>query len=276
MASLPTVWMPEYILSGALVGFLVGATGVGGGSLMTPLLTLIFGVPAQVAIGTDLLFASLTKASGAFALARRGSIPWQVVARLSAGSIPAALLTLAALHTWHPDAARFAAVVRPLLGSALVLTAGAVLLRGRLQPRALAAGAARLAPAGTSPLPAAEAPSALAPTLAVGAVIGSLVTLTSVGAGAIGVIALFMLYPALAPRRLVGADIVHAVPLTLVAGLSHASLGTVDWRMLAALLAGSLPAVHAGVVLGGRLPVETLRRLIALVLLLVGARLLMN
>jgi uncharacterized membrane protein YfcA len=273
----------QFIVSGALVGFIVGATGVGGGSLMTPLLTLAFGVPAQVAVGTDLLFAAITKAGGAFAYARRGQIPWGIVAWLSLGSVPASVATLVALRQWHPDPVQFSALVRPSLGFALVLTAAALAFRAQIQTlgrRATgmsAANATAVATAGdplaAPPLPgAAEAPRPLR-TMAIGAVIGVLVTLTSVGAGAIGVVALYFLYPALAARKLVGADIVHAVPLTLVAGLGHAALGTVDWRMLLGLLIGSLPAIHLGAALAGRLREGALRALLATMLLLVGGRL---
>jgi uncharacterized membrane protein YfcA len=269
----------QFILSGALVGFVVGATGVGGGSLMTPLLTLAFGVPAPVAVGTDLLFAAITKAWGALAYARRGQIPWPVVFLLASGSIPATLLTLGALRLWHPDPVQFGALVRPALGFALLLTAGAVAMRSQVQTlgRRFAARDATLVPAGGTD--AVLARSGLFPgphawrTIAVGAVIGSLVTLTSVGAGAIGVVALYFLYPALPVRQLVGADIVHAVPLTLVAGLGHAALGTVDATMLLGLLAGSLPAIQFGAAVAGRLPERALRAMLATMLLLIGTRL---
>jgi uncharacterized membrane protein YfcA len=272
----------QFIVSGALVGFVVGATGVGGGSLMTPLLTLVFGIPAQIAVGTDLLFAAVTKSSGAFSYARRGQIPWPVVRWLAAGSLPAAALTLGALELWQPDAVALGRLIRPCLGFALILTAGALAFRAQIQ--ALGASfAARgstdgvvLATAG-APLSAGLAGNVVTQpwrTLAVGALIGTLVTLTSVGAGAIGVVALFFLYPALPARQLVGADIVHAVPLTLVAGLGHAALGTVDWSMLAGLLIGSLPAIHLGAAVAGRLPERALRAVLGAMLVLVGGRLL--
>lgn len=276
----------QFVVSGALVGLVVGATGVGGGSLMTPLLTLVFGVPAQVAVGTDLLFASITKTGGAYAYARRGHIPWPIVGWLALGSVPASVVTLVGLDVWHPNPAQFAALVRPTLGLALLLTSGALVFRAQIQ--ALGRRVAERAPASTRPAPepvlalagapiataAPEAPSRPLRTVAIGTLIGVLVTLTSVGAGAIGVVALYFLYPLLPARKLVGADIVHAVPLTLVAGLGHAALGTVDWAMLAGLLVGSLPAIHLGAGLAGRLPERALRGLLATVLVLVGARLL--
>jgi len=271
----------EFIVSGAAVGFIVGATGVGGGSLMTPLLTLAFNVPVQIAVGTDLLFAAVTKSGGAVAYARRGDIPWTIVLWMALGSVPASLLTTAALRLWHPDPGQFGALVRPALGGALLLTAGAMLFRAQIQTlgRRLAASAplpAGLATAGLAvPLAGNGAPAAPVParTLAIGALLGTLVTLTSVGAGAIGVVALFFLYPALAARKLVGADILHAVPLTLVAGLGHAALGTVDWVMLGGLLLGSLPAIHLGALVAGRMPEKALRGALSTLLVLIGARL---
>ncbi len=271
----------QYVVSGALVGLVVGATGVGGGSLMTPLLTLVFGVPAQVAVGTDLLFASITKSGGAWTYARRGQVRWPIVFWLALGSVPASVLTLAAVQQWHPDSAQFNALLRPILGLALLLTAAALAFRTQIQAlgaRAMAntASSVFVASANGAWVAAVASDRSLrsVPTLALGALIGVLVTLTSVGAGAIGVVALFFLYPSLATRQLVAADIAHAVPLTLIAGLGHAALGTVDWAMLFALLLGSLPAIHLGAHLAGRLPERLLRVFLASMLLLIGLRLL--
>jgi uncharacterized membrane protein YfcA len=269
-----------YIVSGALVGLVVGATGVGGGSLMTPLLTMFFGVPASVAVGTDLLFAAATKTAGAASYARRRLVPWSLVGRLALGSVPASLVTTGALHLWNPDAAAFGALVRPALGVALLLTASAVLLRERA--RFLSAGPQHvgfaLAGAGAAPSGAIGLPDGATDrawrTVAAGALLGVLVTITSVGAGAIGVVALFALYPVLPVNRLVGADIAHAVPLTLVAGLGHAALGTVDWTLLGALLLGSIPAIHVGALLARRLPEPALRIALATILVIVGVRML--
>ncbi|MCX8004840.1 MAG: sulfite exporter TauE/SafE family protein [Burkholderiaceae bacterium] len=270
----------EYVLGGALVGFIVGATGVGGGSLMTPLLTLAFNVPAQIAVGTDLLFAAITKAGGAAAHARRGNVPWSVTGWLVAGSVPAAVLTLAAVHWLRPDAALFAEVVKRTLGVALFLTAAALLLRAQIQAlgRRFAARDARVvavaAAAGAGYLPLTEERLARPlPTAATGAVIGVLVTLTSVGAGVIGVVALFALYPLLPARQIVGADIAHAVPLTLVAGAGHALLGHVNWTLLGTLLIGSLPAIYLGAAVAHRLPERALRAALATMLVVIGIKL---
>ncbi len=256
----------EYILGGALVGFIVGATGVGGGSLMTPLLTLAFGLPAQIAVGTDLLFASITKLQGVLAHWRMGNVQWNLTGWMALGSLPAAIATLAVLHAWAPDPAQFSALVRPALAVALVLTSIGLMFKTRIQ----ALGLRRLSVAharhdGVAPRPVA--------TIALGAVIGVMVTLTSVGAGVIGVVALFYLYPKLTAKRLVAVDIAHAVPLTLVAGLGHAALGTVNWPILAALLVGSLPAIWLGALVANRLPEATLRGFLATLLILIGARL---
>jgi uncharacterized membrane protein YfcA len=271
----------HFILGGALVGFIVGATGVGGGSLMTPLLTLVFNVPAQIAVGTDLLFASLTKASGAVAHARRGSVNWQITGWLVGGSVPAALATLGAVHLLQPDAAAFAEVVKRTLGAALFLTAGALVFRAQIQAlgRKFAGGGQRVTAfagctnVGTVPMSEERVARPL-PTMLIGAVIGALVTLTSVGAGVIGVVALFFLYPLLPARQIVGSDIAHAVPLTLVAGLGHVSLGNVDWNMLGMLLIGSLPAIHLGAAVAHRLPERALRIALSSMLIGIGARLL--
>jgi uncharacterized protein len=256
----------EYIVVGALVGAVVGATGVGGGSLMTPLLTLMFGLPVQVAVGTDLLFASITKLGGALTHWRRGNVQWSITAWLALGSVPAAVGTIAAVHAWHPDAAQFAALVRPALAAALLLTASTLLLRSQIPALgrrfALGQGGAQ-ASFSVRPLP----------TVALGVIIGAMVTLTSIGAGAIGVVALLFLYPTLAGKRIVAVDIAHAIPLTLVAGLGHAALGTVNWSVLGSLLIGSLPAIWLGAVLADRLPESALRVFLAAMLALVGARL---
>ncbi|GAB4465969.1 MAG: sulfite exporter TauE/SafE family protein [Burkholderiaceae bacterium] len=272
---------PYLVLGGALVGFVVGATGVGGGSLMTPLLTLGFQVPAQIAVGTDLLFAAITKAGGAFAHARRGNVQWTITGWLVAGSVPAALATLGTLHALRADPVAFATIVKRALGLALLTTAAALAFRSNIQ--ALGARFARsdarataLAVAidwGCVPI-AVERTARPLPTLAVGAAIGALVTLTSVGAGVLGVVALLFLYPRLPVRQIVGADIAHAVPLALVAGLGHAALGTVDWTLLGALLVGSLPAIYVGAAIAHRLPERALRIALATMLTGIGTKLL--
>jgi uncharacterized protein len=247
-----------YILSGFVVGAVVGVTGVGGGSLMTPLLVLLFGISPVTAVGTDLLFAAITKGGGAWAHARRGGVDWNIVGRLTAGSVPAAVLTLIGLHYFVADPRALASVVSVGLGFALLLTAGALLFREQLRRRA-----AQRTGNG----------HAAARTVVVGAVLGVLVSVSSVGAGALGVTALFFLYPGLAAARIVGTDIAHAVPLTLVAGLGHAAAGTVDWPLLGSLLVGSLPGIWLGSHLARALPERVLRGALATMLVLIGGKL---
>ena len=248
-----------YALSGLLVGFVVGLTGVGGGSLMTPMLVMIFGVPPATAVGTDLLYASFTKATGVWVHARHGNVEWKLVGWLAAGSIPAALL---ALHTLGVDSHRVGGLITGSLGVALILTALAILFKERLQ------GLGRQG-AGKEWRERHIVPA----TVATGAVIGALVALSSVGAGAVGVAALFWLFPLLPASRIVGSDIAHAVPLTAVAGLGHFYMGTVDWHLLANLLIGSLPGIYLGSHLSGRIAERWLRPALASMLVLVGGKL---
>jgi uncharacterized protein len=251
------------VLSGFAVGAIVGATGVGGGSLMTPLLVLLFGVAPATAVGTDLLYAAVTKSGGAIAHARRGNVDWRIAGLLACGSLPAAAVTLLAIAQLAPrglgDASRIIAVA---LGVALVLTAVALVFRRRLQDWSTARHPAALRPDRRDRI-----------TVLTGAAIGAMVSLSSVGAGALGVTALFLLHPRLAPIRIVGSDLAHAVPLTLVAGLGHWWLGNVDWKLLVTLLAGSLPGIFVGSHLASRIPDRLLRAALAGMLVLVGGKL---
>lgn len=250
-----------YSVSGLAVGFLVGLTGVGGGSLMTPLLVLLFGVHPATAVGTDLLYAAATKATGTLVHGLKGTVDWRITGRLAAGSVPAAALTLWLLHQYGLHSPGATAVLQRVLGAALLITSLALVFRPRLM--ALAARAPRQPP----PLLTALL------TVATGAVLGVLVSLTSVGAGAIGVTVLLLLYPRLATSRVVGSDIAHAVPLTLVAGIGHWLLGSVDWGLLLSLLIGSLPGIALGSHLSSRSPEKLLRNLLAGVLVIIGVRL---
>jgi len=250
-----------YAAAGLLVGFLVGLTGVGGGSLMTPLLVLVFGVSPQTAVGTDLLFAAITKTVGGTVHGWRDTVDWKIVRRLATGSLPAAVLTLIALNTFIHVGSGTSRVILTVLGAMLILTAICILFQRRL----LAYGATHhpLAP-----------DNALIPTVALGAVLGVLVSLSSVGAGAIGVTVLLMLYRRLPILRLIGSDIAHAVPLAFVAGFGHWIIGGVNGGLLLSLLAGSLPGVIAGSLLASRAPDHFLRPALAAVLVLSGVKLL--
>ena len=255
-----------FIAAGFFVGIVVGLTGVGGGSLMTPILIFVFGVKPYLAVGTDLLFAAFTKMGGTVKLARARLVDWRVVAQLSAGSIPAALITLFLLKQLGAASAAVQSLMTNTLGFALLLTAAATLfkaVRGKAAPRTVAAGQQVRA----------TTPRHWSLPLIFGAVIGTLVTLTSVGAGAIGVTVLLILYPLLPLPRIVAADIAYAVPLTLVAGLGHASLGSVDWPLLAKLLAGSLPGIWVGSHLMTRTPERIIRSLLSVLLAYAGVKL---
>ena len=260
--------MPEYafILAGLLVGIVIGLTGVGGGSLMTPILIFFFGIKPYLAVGTDLLFAAATKAGGTWSLTRQRLVPWRVVGLLSLGSMPASLITLATLR--HVGAADpvVEAIMTHALGVALVLTAAAMFYKATISKKPLRIGV-------QVDQNSADCARHWSLPVALGAVIGALVTLTSVGAGAIGVSVLLLLYPLLPLPRVVAADIAYAVPLTLVAGLGHASLGAVDWSLLAYLLTGSLPGIWIGTRLIGHTPERLVRTLLSLLLAYAGAKL---
>jgi len=254
-------------VAGFLVGVLVGFTGVGGGALMTPLLVFLFGVAPQTAIGTDLLFASITKGFGGWVHGTRGSIDWLVLRRLCAGSLPAAVLTLLLIRHFPPDKG-LRALLLPALGIALAVTSVAMLVQPTLH---------RLGRRLRTTTPDRFKSAQPGLTVAAGALLGFLVTLTSVGAGALGVVMLVYLYPyRLTPAKLVGTDIAHAVPLTLVAGLGHFGLGNVDFGLLGALLVGSIP----GIILGSRLSINVnkvyVRNAIAVMLAVVGVKLLLQ
>ncbi len=260
--------MPDIalIFAGFFVGLVVGLTGVGGGSLMTPILIFFFGVKPYLAVGTDLLFAAVTKAGGTVSLARQGLVPWRVVGLLSAGSLPAALITLSVLHRLGPETEGVQAIMTHTLGIALLLTAAAMFYkaaRGKVLPRTLHG----------ADLDNASRTHHWSLPVVFGAVIGTLVTLTSVGAGAIGVSVLLLLFPLLPLPRIVAADIAYAVPLTLVAGLGHASLGSVDWPLLVTLLAGSLPGIWLGTRLMRHTPERVVRSLLSLLLAYAGTKL---
>lgn len=264
--------MPDiaFIVAGFAVGLIVGLTGVGGGSLMTPVLIFFFGVKPHLAIGTDLLFAAFTKLGGTVSMARQRLVPWRVVGLLSAGSIPAALAALWLLHYLGPASDRVQHLMTTTLGVALLLTAAATLYK--VLAFSAKRQAAELAARRANAANAAEPRHWSLPVL-LGAVIGVMVTFTSVGAGAIGVTVLLLVFPHLPLPRIVAADIAYAVPLTLVAGMGHASLGSVDWPLLAQLLAGSLPGIWLGSRLVSRTPERLIRSALSVLLAWAGAKL---
>jgi uncharacterized membrane protein YfcA len=254
-------WM--YTLSGFLVGLIVGVTGVGGGSLMTPLLVLVFGVSPATAVGTDLLYASLTKSLGGWVHGKRGSVDWKVVGLLALGSLPATVITIVLLKYLQLDEKTLRGLVTSVLSVALLLTAAALLLKEQIKK------IARRSDGTVYELHHRYLPAA---TIATGVVVGVLVTISSVGAGVLGTVALLFLYPRMPAVKVVGTDIVHAVPLTALAGMGHMALGTVDLVLLGSLLLGSLPGIYIGSHLGARVPEKVLRPLLATMLLIIGAR----
>jgi uncharacterized membrane protein YfcA len=253
-----------FIVAGAAVGFCVGVTGVGGGSLMTPLLTMM-GVPLHTAIGTDLLYASMTKSGGAVVHSMKRNINWRITGMLAAGSIPAALLTLWMLESYFGNANAYKHVLTRSLGFMLLLTGASLVFRRQLQ---------RLHDASPlqSHLRQALDNNATAFTLAMGVMLGVLVTLSSVGAGAFGVMILFSLFPRLPTIQIIGTDVTHAVLLTLVAGLGHMKMGNVDFTLLTWLLMGSLPAIVAGTLLSSRLHEDVIRPLLGGTLMLLSIK----
>lgn len=251
-----------YTLSGFAVGAIVGLTGVGGGSLMTPLLVLLFGVHPATAVGTDLLYAAITKAGGTVAHGRKGHIDWSITGRLALGSIPAAAITVYILSQLPKGSNVIGQLISHGLGFALLLTAIAILFGRKLRDYASKHEESALRKCCLGKI-----------TVLVGALLGVVVTISSVGAGALGVAVLFFLYPKLPPIRIVGSDVAHAVPLTLVAGLGHWMLGGVDWALLGSLLLGSLPGIWLGTHVSAKVPEHILRRLLASMLVIIGSKL---
>jgi len=248
-----------YILAGAAVGFAIGLTGVGGGSLMTPLL-LLFGYPAPVAIGTDLLYAAITKAGGAISHHRRGNVDWKIVGLLAAGSIPVSIL----LHTFFLDISfqespEFESLLTFSLGIMLIVTATILIFRDKIRLSAVE-----------------EKPeffmhtihrSRSTVTFLMGLLLGVCVTLSSVGAGAFGAAILMTIYSQTSAAKIIGTDIAHAVPLTFIAGLGYLSSGYVDLMLLVSLLIGSLPAIHLGSKASNQVPDKVLQQILVVLLL---------
>ncbi|MGR9105523.1 MAG: sulfite exporter TauE/SafE family protein [Gammaproteobacteria bacterium] len=257
-----------YILAGGIVGFVIGLTGVGGGSLMTPLLVLGFGIKPAVAVGTDLLYAAITKAGGVFFHQRQRTVDWRVAGALALGSIPSSLLTVYFLEHLQRANSNYEKTMMLTLSVMLILTSAVVFLRNRLLSylhvsltKKVSLLAILLTYRGWI-------------TVFSGALLGIVVSLSSVGAGAIGSAILFLLYPRKPAINVVGTDLAHAVLLTTVAGLGHLRIGTVDLSLLLGLLAGGLPSIYLGSLIGKNMPDKILRPLIGVILLGLGTTLL--
>ena len=251
---------PLYVASGFGVGLLVGMTGVGGGSLMTPLLILLFGIHPSIAVGTDLLYAAATKTGGSLVHGWSQSIHWPAVMRLASGSIPASVVTLLVLWQLDLNGEAARSLVNLVLSFALILTATSLIFRKAIMDRY------------RRRMEQLDAPVTGRATVVVGVALGVLVSISSVGAGAVGVTALLLLYPRLPMARIVGSDIAHAVPLTLVAGIGHATLGNVDWTLLGSLLIGSLPGIWLGAQLTRKLPEQLVRGALCISLVTAGLK----
>ena len=252
---------PLYAASGFAVGFLVGMTGVGGGSLMTPLLILAFGVKPVVAVGTDLLYAAITKSSGTLVHALNKTIEWRIVGRMAIGSVPGAALTMLVLFLLDIRSGQANAVVTKSLAAALLLTSLVLIFRKTIL-RLLQNRMERMPDARIRNL-----------TILTGLILGVMVSISSVGAGALGVTVLILLYPHLPIVRIAGSDIVHAVPLTFVAGLGHWALGSMDFELLGSLLVGSIPGIMIGSLIAPRVHDDALRFVLAGTLILVALKL---
>ncbi len=260
--------MPDlpYAFAGLVVGLLVGATGIGGGALMTPLLVMFFGINPAVAIGTDLLFAALTKVAGVGVLGVRGGVDWQIVRRLLAGSLPGAFLATVFIYRLEQTSRDADQLLKVGIGFMLVVTATMMFLKAHLVR----------GPEGATPATAhRKRPHDLTLTVGIGALIGVIVASTSIGAGVLGTMALVLLYPGRwTPQRLVGTDLAHAIPLAVVAGAGYWAAGSLNFGLLGSLLAGSVPGVILGAMFASRAPVGLLRVLIAGALFLSGVKLL--
>lgn len=254
-------FQPIYAIAGFAVGMLVGMTGVGGGSLITPVLILLFGMSPAVAVGTDLLHAAVTKTAGSLVNGFNHTIDWRVVRRLATGSIPMTIVTMSVLSALDINSAAARELINAVLTFALIVTAVTLLFRDRIVR--LSAGRLDV----LTPRQAAVL------TVIVGGVLGTIVSISSVGAGAIGVICLVLLYPKLPTAQIVGSDIAHAVPLTLVAGIGHWFLGSVDLQVVMFLILGSVPGILVGSYAALRIPEFALRIVLAAALLVVATKL---
>jgi uncharacterized membrane protein YfcA len=251
-----------YIVSGFAVGVLVGMTGVGGGSLMTPLLTLMFGVPPSVAVGTDLAFASITKTAGTFTHRLRGTVRWDIVKLLCYGALPAAVLTTLALKHFGTVDKDIGQIIRYSIAGSVLLTVVAILFKGKMLNWLNAHPERQL-----------QGKALDTATIVSGVVLGTLVTVSSIGAGAIGATLLVMLYPRLSSAEVAGTDIAYAVPLTAIAAFGHWWLGSINWALLLMLLIGSVPGITLGSWFARSVPEKFLRVLLAMTLTGVAAKL---
>ncbi|TCH65255.1 sulfite exporter TauE/SafE family protein [Acinetobacter sp. ANC 4862] len=261
----------EFILAGVLVGFCVGITGVGGGSLMTPILISLFRIEPHIAIGTDLLYAAISKFCGSIVHAKKMNIVWPIVLWLAVGSIPASFATHWVLENYLSHSSSYKAVLTMVLGFMLTLTGISIVFRGHIE-RFFNKFRKDVPLDMTQDLEKVnlQAKDKRAYIIIMGIVLGVFVTLSSVGAGAFGIMALVLMFPNLPMIRIIGSDVVHAVLLTLVAGLGHMSSGNVDLHLLGWLLVGSIPAIIVGTLISSRLPEKIIRKILGITLFALG------
>lgn len=267
----------EFILAGVLVGFCVGVTGVGGGSLMTPILISLFRIEPHIAIGTDLLYAAISKFCGSFVHAKKMNIVWPIVIWLAVGSIPASFATHWALENYLSQSTHYKAVLTMVLGFMLTITGLSILFRTQIENLFNKYRKQEL-PDMTQDLDKVklQAKDKRVAIIIMGIILGIFVTLSSVGAGAFGIMALVVMFPNLPMIRIIGSDVVHAVLLTLVAGLGHMSSGNVDFMLLMWLLVGSIPAIIVGTLLSSRMPEKLIRKILGITLFALGVNFMIN
>lgn len=267
----------EFILAGVLVGFCVGVTGVGGGSLMTPILISLFRIEPHIAIGTDLLYAAISKFCGSFVHAKKMNIVWPIVIWLAVGSIPASFATHWVLDNYLSQSTHYKAVLTMVLGFMLTITGLSILFRSQIENLFNKYRKQEL-PDITQDLEKVklQAKEKRVAIIIMGIILGIFVTLSSVGAGAFGIMALVVMFPNLPMIRIIGSDVVHAVLLTLVAGLGHMSSGNVDFMLLMWLLVGSIPAIIVGTLLSSRMPEKLIRKILGITLFALGVNFMIN
>lgn len=265
----------QYILAGILVGFCVGVTGVGGGSLMTPILIGLFKIEPHIAIGTDLLYAAISKFCGSVVHAKKLNIVWSIVIFLAIGSIPASMLTNWILANFLSQSTYFKMVLTMSLGFMLMITGISIVFRAQLERFF---NRFRHVSVDTQAIEydRQHIENKKIHLVIMGIVLGVFVTLSSVGAGAFGIMALVLLFPQLPMIRVIGSDVVHAVLLTFVAGLGHLSSGNVDFALLMWLLAGSIPAIIVGTLFSSKMPEKLIRRILGVTLCVIGVNFMLN
>ncbi|WP_122898487.1 sulfite exporter TauE/SafE family protein [Acinetobacter sp. B51(2017)] len=269
----------EFILAGVLVGFCVGVTGVGGGSLMTPILISLFRIEPHIAIGTDLLYAAISKFCGSLVHAKKMNIVWPIVLWLAVGSIPASFATHWVLENFLSQSTHYKAVLTMVLGFMLTLTGLSIVFRNSVEKffnKFRAKDQQELNTVQSREELAAQAKNKRVFIILMGIVLGVFVTLSSVGAGAFGIMALVIMFPNLPMIRIIGSDVVHAVLLTLVAGLGHMSAGNVDFALLGWLLCGSIPAIVVGTLVSSHLPEKIIRKILGITLFALGVNFMIN